>query len=467
MKNGPSLAIRLTLYPLVLLAFILISAYMVFISAGYVFKFENGKITTEKTGIIIVGTRPGDAKVFIDGDEYEKKTSPIAFFKLKINRIPAGEHKVRIERSGYETWDGQVYVDPGFVSWLDYLILIPNERKAEAYNFPGSVREAITSSDQRRILVHCEDAKQGINTIWFVNAEDKTSQKIYEGHLSAKEKIVLVSLSRSGGRYLYKKTDAKGATAYMVSESKNGASPSNLNSLFGARPENFYFSPHNEAELYFNLAGVVYRINLDTKLQTAALVKDVVGIYPQEKKLLVIKKTDENVGLWELEENGNTNEVIKSLPVSGKGYEVTYIETKKTYLVRNISDGDLFYYENDSKNPTLETIGREVVSYVASPDGEKVAMYSGGQYRVYNLLKSKYFDTLKTTDTLVANWVQDSSNIVYTTKSGLYIVNFDGQYNKQIFPVNGAGFLLVTRNGHHIYFLSVAGGDADLNSFDL
>lgn len=466
MKQGPSLVVRLTLYPLALILFLLISAYVVFISAGYEIKLEDGQIKTSKTGIIIVATRPGEAKVTLDGEVYDKKTSSISFFKLKINRMAPGEHHLVVERDGYETWEGDVNVEAGFVSWLDYLILVPMERKADPYNISGTIESTITSRDQKRILVYSLDKTQNIYSFWQINTENKQQEKIYEAKLNSGETISLVSYSNNNSRFLYAKTDKSKKVSYITAEAKANGSSSNISSLFSNGATNYTYSPYNENELYFVRDKNLYKVNIPDKSQTAVLAKDVVGIYPNSRNLLMIQKSDDNYGLWQVGNNGDLHNIIKSLPAA-KEYKVSYLESQKLYLIHNLDDQDLILYGNEIKNPTLETIAKKVESYTVSPNEEKVGFLSNGVYRVYDLKKEQYFNAIQSKDIKIVDWFSDSANLLYATNTGIYMVNFNGYYNVSLFPALNPDITLATEVGHNIYFTSDTAGDVDLYSFSL
>jgi hypothetical protein len=466
MKHGPSLAVRLTLYPLILVIFTIVSIIVIYLSAGYEFSYRDGHFTTQKTGIIIVATRPGEATIKIDGEEYEKKTSPIAFFKVKINRVKAGTHHLIVEKEGYETWEGDVVVDSGFVSWLDYLMLVPLEREAVAYNFAGSITDTVASRDQKRILSVAIDRKQGVYNIWFVNTENKTKEKIAESKISAQEKIDLLSISNNHARYLYKKTDKNGIATYIVAEAKQNGPSTNISALFNIKVDNYVFSPYKDSELYFVLASNLYSINLDTKTQSAILAQSVIGVYPNHKNMLIIQKAKENYGLWEIREDGDLSNIIKSLPAAKK-YDVGYLEQQKIYTVLNLDDGDLITYGNDVKNPTLETIAREVKSFQISPSGEKIAYIAKDGGFAYDVKKQEYTTFLKDTAPKAIDWMLDSSNIIYRTPNGVGLVNYDGDYNKLLFVTNGDDLILANDVGHNIFFIDTIEADSDLYSFTL
>lgn len=465
MKHGPSLAFRLTVYPLVLLLFVFISAIVVFFTAGYNFKYENGKIITEKTGVIIVATRPGEAVVTLDGEIQPKKTPALPLFNIKIKRVASGTHRLIVSKEGYESWEGDVVVEPGFVTWRDYLILVPLEKRADPYNFPGSLVDLVVSSDRTRSLALSVDRAQGIYSIWQVGLENKISVKIAEKALPANESIDLVSVSDDNSKYLFTKTDQNTKkVSYYVGEAKESGSIYNLGSLFSSQPEGYYFSPYSGSELFFVQRGGLYKINLDNKTESAILAADVIGVYPVENHLLLTRKVEDNYGLWLFDGNGEMTNIIKSLPASS-GYSVSYLKNTKSYLISDYADRDLMLYSNGTKTPTLEVIARDVSSYIISPQGNSVAYYSEGGLRVFNISEKKYYQTLISDKVKSYAWVQDGRNIIYGTDNSVALINYNGDYNKKLFDTNESPTILVSLSDHNLFFTDTKENDKDLYSF--
>lgn len=465
MKHGPSLAFRLTVYPLVLLLFVVVSAFVVFFAAGYNFKYKDGKLTTEKTGVIIVATRPGEAVVALDGEVQPKKTPSLPIFNIKIQRVVSGTHRLVVTKDGYESWEGDVVVEPGFVAWRDYLILVPLKRKADPYNFPGSLTDLVVSPDKTKILALSVDRAQGVYSIWQIGLENKTSIKISEKALPASESVDLVSVSGDSSRYMFTKTDQKTKkVSYHVGEAKESGSTYDLGSLFSSQPEGYYFSPYGGSELFFVQRGGLYKINLNNRTESAILTSDVIGVYPVEGHLLLIRKVEDNYGLWSFDNNGETTNIIKSLPAA-TGYSVSYLKNTKSYLVSDYADRDLMLYSNGVKTPTLEVIARGVSSYVVSPQGSSVAYYSEGKLQVFDISEKKYYQTLMSEGVKTYSWVQDGKNIIYGTDNSVGMINYNGDYNKKLFDTKEAPGIIVSVSGHNLFFSDTREKDKDLYSF--
>lgn len=89
----------------------------------------NSDFTVEQNGLISIRTQPTGATVFIDGKKQNQTTN---FSKL----FSEGKHKVTIEKTGYERWEKEVKVTPGWLLRLEYPRLFKqNREKKEVKTF--------------------------------------------------------------------------------------------------------------------------------------------------------------------------------------------------------------------------------------------------------------------------------------------------------------------------------------------
>lgn len=450
MKKGPSLLVRLTIYPLVALIFVAIALYIMLISFGYTINFQDGKITTTKTGIIIIASNPGDANVYINDDLYRKKTSALPFFNLKINRLPAAEYQIKIEKEGYITWEGSVNVKPGYVTWLNYILMIPEKTEEKPFNLPGEVKKIIASSDNNILIVSAIDDEQKIQTLWRIDTVSKNKSKVYESPILEKSAIDPVLVSYGNDRLLYKEIVDK-KESLKVRELKSNGQSWDITSQFGVEFENIYFSPYSHDELYGLRVNNLYKINFVQKNMSASLSKEVIGIYPNENEMLLVQNTKDNFGLWKIERNNDLKNIIKAIPAS-KNYQITFSKESNYYLVYVADEKDLLHYSNGARNPTLETIGKDVTYYRLSSSARRVLIKSNSEIKTYDIEEEKYFDVIKNEKIIMLDWIYDDSSLVYIADNQIFFVNYNGFYHNKIFETKSDLFFLVSPSGNNIYF---------------
>jgi len=130
------------------------SVGIVFFARGYKFDLSNGNL--EKTGMILVKSRPDGAKVFLDGELVTATNNPIQGLK-------PGKYNLKIVKEGFFEWEKKVEVKEELVTEIDAL-LIPLSPALTPLTSTG-VRSPTLSSNRDRIAFLKTDGKSGIYTL--------------------------------------------------------------------------------------------------------------------------------------------------------------------------------------------------------------------------------------------------------------------------------------------------------------
>ena len=88
---------------------------MMLVAMGYGFD-EKGNF--EQSGLIQISSNPKGATVEIDGDTQFSRTD---FNKMLSN----GNHRVKISKTGYDTWEKTINVDAGLLTRVEWARLFP------------------------------------------------------------------------------------------------------------------------------------------------------------------------------------------------------------------------------------------------------------------------------------------------------------------------------------------------------
>lgn len=452
MKKGPSKLVRFTVYPLVGVVFVFVATFIVLLAFGYNIGLKEGRLTAERTGIIIVNSKPADVRVYVNDSLYKRGAATLSFFNIKINRLFEGDYDIKVTKEGYVPWEGVVSVKPGFVSWLDYLMLIPQEREATYYDLSGTIERKVVSPDKKIVLASVLEEESGVQTIWEIEIGSESKNKIYEENIEEGGHIEPLSISFSGDRYLYKKTENE-LVSYKVRELKTDGRFWDVTAQFGLDFSNICFNPHSHDELLILRKSSLYKINFVQKSMSASLAKNVIGLYPSEPEALIIKELDGNHGLWLIDENDELTNVIKALPASQR-YRVDFIESRNYYLVYVIDEKDLLLYTNEAKNPTIETIAENSTNFEASPDGKRIVFSTKNSLRVYDIRKEEYYELSKKEDIGDFDWFRDSANLVYSVGEEIRMINYDGYYDNYLFDSTDPSFVLTPPSGDIVFFVS-------------
>ena len=114
---------RIITYVVMILSVLVIVSVLVLLILGYRIDTNNGRI--EQGALLQFDSSPSGANVTIDGQTLGSTTST-------KSTVLAGSHNLVIKKSGYQPWQKTVYVKPGTLTWLNYVILIPINHTAQS-----------------------------------------------------------------------------------------------------------------------------------------------------------------------------------------------------------------------------------------------------------------------------------------------------------------------------------------------
>lgn len=453
MSKGPSLRVRLTIYPILAVVFTFISYILVLNALGFNVYFRDGKIIKERTGTIILASRPGDAYITLDGEPQTNRTPNIPFMSVQIKRLKAGTHNLTVEKSGYETWSGDIQVKPGMVSWGTQILLIPLERRAQEYSLPLSPSYILRSQDRSQLITRTDDVVNQVSTFWLVNLTNKENQKIFEVELAAGETLRPVFFASNNNRAVFEK-DTNGVKSFLVYELKKNPDSWSVTGIFNLSFDKYVFNPRDYNELYALRAGSLYRLNYNNKTMSAVLDTDLTDVFVEENNLYYVKTKNDKKTLYRFVSEGNIGNVIDKLPPS-ESYSVKYLGTGNGYLVHVKDNKELLLYPV-TNNPyqTPQKIADAVEWILPSSKNQFIGYYAAGSFYSYELEKGVTFQTLKDVAPETVDWLPDQFNLVYTKDGKVSMVTYLGCYNKQIFNAEKGTAVFASPNSARIYFFT-------------
>lgn len=463
MSKGPRPIVRFVIYPIIVAIFLAACYCIALLASGYRLEYKNGKIFKTPTGMVIVATKPGDAKVYIDGKQHKKNTPLFSFLDLTAKNISVGEHVFKIEKEGYETWEEKISVEPKLISKANYIILVPQKREASKYNLPGSLTATVSNDSKSRMVAIAEDKTAGYRTFWDINLQTKEKTKVREEKIVPEEKVSLVYLNDDSTRMLVARTltDQK---SFIVYEVKPEGLSWNITSLYQLGFESLRFSPSDRGTIYAIKSGNLYVLNYEQKRMSAVIANNVTGLYPNNSDMYVIKKTEENIGLWRINSGQGLDVVVEVLPASD-AYQFRHIKTPDGYLILSQKDKELILFQKDRfGNPTSKSIARDVNYFVMSPKDTRVLLVGDNGVRTYSFEKEEYYDVTNQKVESIS-WFNDSENIVYSLGGKINLITFKGEYNKFLFDNLKGTSVYSLSSSSNIYFIQSAQEISDLFVF--
>lgn len=464
MNKGPSLRIRLTVYPIVGAIFLMLCYVVGLYAWGYRLNLENGKIVKSETGIIILATRPGGASVFLDGKKQKSQTPTLGFMNMTVKGVSVGEHRVRVEKEGYETWEGSFKVEPSLVSWGNYIVLVPVKKQSKDFNFPGNVKQSLASVDKKILIIQSEDVETKTRHYFRVNLDSKEKTKIASEPMIEGQVVRLREVSSDNNRLLLEKSLA-GKTENWVFEIKADGLSWNVSILFNLPFTKVSFSPNSSAKLYTQKDSDIHLVDYEQKTMSAVLVRNAVNFFRNSTSIFFVKKELDNYSLSELTRDGTERTIIKSVPASDS-YLFEHLDRNKTFVLLPQKTKELILYQTDSNEKlNSKILAQEVVSFTISPNKKRILYRTANEISVYDLDKNKFYKTVTADGLRHADWFNDESNLLYIAADNLYFVNYNGSYNKRLFSVSPNFSAHSLPGSENVYFGKLKAEKNDLSVF--
>jgi hypothetical protein len=459
-KNTPS-KLRLMLYPVVALVFFAIAYIIIITAIGYDIKFEKGSLSFKRTGAIVLSTRPGDARVYVDGKLKKDRTPLFRLFTLTIDKISPGTHFVKIEKDGYENWEANFEVEPGKVAWGANLIMVAQKREPRPFSFSGKLIQEVSNREKSKLAVVTESAETGFTTVTEVNTNSKETIKVTEQKLETGS-WRLLGYSWDSDRILATNTKDNVVT-YWAFDSAPSGKAYDISSQFKFNFVKIAFNPRNHDELYLTQGKDLQVLNYVDKKLGSVIANNVINIYPSGQGLLVVITNGSGNGLWRIDTNGNKSSVIEGLP-SSDNYFVEYVPPTDDYLVLPSKDQDLLVYSRESGKMKSKEIADNVDWFATSPQANMVFYKSGKDYLTYNFDRAKNYNTLIGRELGSQSWFSDEVNMVYSENGQIKLVTREGFYDKFMFESSKDFPVIVSQNSDNIFYTAV---NPAKNSLDL
>lgn len=417
------------IYPLAALTFVVLSVLFILSAKGYSVHFENNTVKFEKTGMLIVSTKPTGADILMDGKNTTKKTT--AFFSVKIDRLSKGKYTLVLEKEGYYKWEKEVKISPEMVTWANYVLLFSKKPKIEKTDFIGTLVESIPSQDHKASLLLTKTKDSEVLYKMQNSSGEKTSLldtiKLAEDKRLSDIKIVNWSKDH---RYVLVLGTLKGDRRYWTinTESK---SVDDLTSLSPVKFERMAFNTSNSEELYGSFSGDLVRLNLRTKSVSGTLDNHVVYFtFSTEGKLYYIKDGGGTRSLWQTNADLNGKvDLSDAIPVSD-AYEAK-VSSKNQRVALSVKNSSLLYLVTKvGEKNSLITLGKNVTDFAWSQDGERL-FYKEQNSNIVVLEDDGYkketqeYEAIDTNAHQDISWY-DSRHLLSRNGDKVMIMDFDG-----------------------------------------
>lgn len=257
---------------------------LVLLMLGYRFNRLTNKI--EQGGLVQFITKPSGAAVTV-GNAHLTDITPS---KITVN---PGHYLVKMEKSGYRTWQKPVDIEAGKVLWLNYAQLVPEKITTKTVASFKSLSEARVSPTGHYYALLPDAAKPIITVVDMTDSKysrsaiDITTQA---GNNTTAWRYSIISWS-SDNNYLLMKRQNKTAAEWLLIDRREPTKSQNLTDKYKLPISNLLFEPNSSNRLVGHTAnGDVRMINVAEGTLSPTLLQNVVSVYTYDNALLYVQR---------------------------------------------------------------------------------------------------------------------------------------------------------------------------------
>ncbi len=353
-----NLKTRRIIFIFFVLAFLIISTFAISYASGYKLTLK-GKLI-EKTGMLILDTKPRGAKIYLNGQPrqlllkkyFDEKNSYITT-PAKIKNLAPGEYEVKMELSGYSIWQKKLEVKGGVSTFAEDVYLF--KKDLPIILAEGNINQISFSPNNEYLAITSEKEAYLI--------ELKTENKI---PLYGEKNFSLApNASSSSPAALWSPENAKILINRAIFQVGNGEKFLDLSEFIKQKSFNFKWGG-NEDEILFlgenKKNSAIYSFGLTSRnIKEIINEEKIINFFVKNGYLFIINQTGKKINLNIYEINsGQKIGSEESLPLSD--YE--FINPKHKLI--NLYDKKhaiLYLIDPFSARPLKETINNIKYAY--------------------------------------------------------------------------------------------------------
>lgn len=426
MKEGhfkfPHSPLKIFTFILTAVFFVLVSTFIISSAKGYRIEFEKYNIVFTKTGTIIVTSQPAGGKIYINGKLY-KKNSGTNLFSTKINGLVPGTYNLRIEKEGYLNWEKNLEVKAETISWANYAVLFPKEKKEEVV-INQEILFTKASKDQKKMAFLVKNEK-GEKELIVIDSNNLEKSKITLG-INKLGEIQEIDFAPDNSKILLREKLADGTINFLViNVFGKEQEPLNITALFKLPFEKIVWNSNDTSSFFGLKEGSIFKINTENKTVSASLMDNVISFdIGEDRSIYYARNVGTEINLWKGDLNGNGKQmIIKSLPKS-KNYKIQ-THGSKILITVNAEVRTVYLADKIGELTELKQISQDATFANWSPNGKRIVMGNEKNLWTYDLEKDKVIGVSENTP--IENIIWDGNDRIYVKSQNKCLAKeFDG-----------------------------------------
>lgn len=442
---------------------------LMLIAMGYSFNEDGG---LEQSGLAQISSRPKGATVEIDGETQ--------FGHTDISKmLSSGDHRVKISKKGYDSWEKTIKVDPGLLTRVEWARLFPIKADTSTVTKFDNLRLVEFSSNRKYLFVIEHDAPNA----YYINIQgDKINSQKFSllKALGDKENVLegtlnLVAWNESDNKALFTWTRNEKTTWHLF-DLENAEKSVNLSKKYGMDFTDIRIANDSASKLWALEKGNVHIIDLSNQTISGILIRDVEQL-SNNKDVIAYVGTDSTDGdmrkisIFKEGEKGST----AIMDIEDKKAPVTmamgtyWNESWLAFSVGNrihIQSGTYPSFDKPSKDNLKELVKRnlEYTPTLASTNRlSRIVAFAGScNLTAIDIETHNYYDSITETELAKINWL-DGYLIWENANNKIVVRDFDGENRREILSVNNQHTVNITENNRWLYYFETKEADVDSN----
>lgn len=438
---------RRLVYLIFIFVFFLIVPCLIFYTAGYKFNFKKLKI--EKTGILVLETKPKGADIFIDSKLIKTKTP------AQLNNFFPNVYHIRLEKEGYHPWQKNLEIKSNLTTFAKGIILF--KRSLPILKNSGPVKDIYLMPKKDQLLYLTENDNLSEIRLW--DLKNDQSQLIYQ--FSNNEIVDFNDLLISSGQNkILIPIKGLNYNKYLIFDTAN-LEVIDLSDKTKINFELVRWDNISEDVIYGYKSGIIYQIDLSTNVLnrlTAALlvdflVKDFQIYYIAQDNLLTRESIGQAASAVYLKLPTNS---FFSFDQNSKDY-LTLIDKKNQDLI--ILDSKVF---EDSENLVDHIILQAKANKVVwTTESHNLLYYNDFELWVYNFDSQESNLLTRLGEEIEKSyWYTDNKYVVYQTNNKVRIIELDPRDKRNdliVAQIEEISDSILDDKGNKIYFSAQIG----------
>lgn len=427
----------------------------------------NDDMELEQSGLVQINSLPTGATIEIDGEKISARTNSNRLLK-------EGEHTVRLSKSGYDTWEKQIEVTPGWLLRLRYARLFKKERTVETVQTLGAL-ELMSVAPSRNKVLYAKDN----STTWQlltlrgdVVAETELNLAAVFGVEVTEEEVPVLpgrveelKWSENGNRVLVR-VAVEGAMTWVLVDTSNVDSSVNLTRELGLNLIDVQFSSDAGDKLLVLESANLREVNVSGRETSRVLLSGVAEFFARGNDVIFTTFADAEgarvVGFYRAgEQNSVTLRDLTGVEGEVRVALTEYFNEK--YLVYTL--GAQFYIYKGENFPTAEdgvkslkkvVDGKEILTptgkLTVSKNGEFVmARGAEAQLMVLDAETDKYYAYQAPSSRLQ---FLDNYLLMDVVEGKLIVWDFDNTNQRTL--ADAASYpAFISENNHYLYYMAL------------